>query len=324
MTGRSPFRIGLGLLVFSCAVGSFPCGPSFLQAQDPGGTLDVRVVEFASDPQPANFGEPFDLRLRLRFAPGTRAVLGDTLVPTDGSSSAGPGRWTEESGPGDSLDIRASYPVLAFRSGRVELPWLPMVLQPEGGELLLPLGAVEVAPLEELAGAEGELRPRPLADVLGGNWSAWALAAVALVVVGVGFLAWVAASAWRFRRPGPGAGGPVGVASSARVRALEGLERLRARGWLEEGRMREFYTEATGVLRGYVEEVESRWPTSLTSSELIARFRDRWGDEAVEHLGPVVARAERAKFGDLHPDPDVAERDRTVIRDWIRSHPETR
>ena len=157
------------------------------RAQSPNLPSDVRLVGFTVEPEAPEFGEVFDLRITVRIRPGVVAFLPDTLVPGDASFSAGSGDWSETFGPADSVDIQTSYPVMGFLSGPVELPWLELWTRPatagEGGgarpasdlvdagpvlgdelqPILISVGATEIVPLSELAGAAGDLFPRPAA-----------------------------------------------------------------------------------------------------------------------------------------------------------------
>ena len=102
------------------------------RAQSPDLPSDVRLVGFTVEPEGPEFGQVFDLRVTVRIGPGLIAFLPDTLVAGDASASAGSGDWSETSGPADSVDIQASYPVMGFLSGVVELPSLELWTRPAG------------------------------------------------------------------------------------------------------------------------------------------------------------------------------------------------
>jgi uncharacterized protein YbjT (DUF2867 family) len=76
------------------------------------------------------------------------------------------------------------------------------------------------------------------------------------------------------------------------------------------------------VLRQLSEVEEPGWSRALTSTELVDRIRERWGDGRVAKLSPAIWAAERVKFGDHRPGPEVAEADWAAVRDWIRELPE--
>ena len=322
------------------ALGAIAVGGA--RAQSPEAPSGARLVAFTMEPGAPEFAEVFELRLTVRVAPGIVAFLPDTLLPARASVSAGLGSWTESAGPADSVDLRATYPVMAFLNGGVELPslelWTRSALAGEAGgaratsdlrdggsggdglqRVLMPVGGTQIKPLQEMAeAASGGLLPRPAADVLGGQWSIWLLSAIGVVAIAAAFLAWLLVTRWRAARAGAEATGT----RSPRDEALHELDRIRGLGWHTDGRIVDFYDATTGVLRRFSGEEVPDWSIALTSSELVARFRDRWGPGSVEALGSVVWAAERVKFGALRPPGEAAEGHWKTIRHWIEGRPE--
>jgi hypothetical protein len=101
------------------------------------------------------------------------------------------------------------------------------------------------------------------------------------------------------------------------------LDRIRDLGWHTNGRIVDFYDATTGVLRHYAERRDpTRWRTALTSTELLARLRERAGPAAVEPLDSTVWTAECVKFGGREPGAEAAEKDWSTVRDWIANEGE--
>jgi hypothetical protein len=183
---------------------------------------------------------------------------------------------------------------------------------------VLEIGGVLVQVPAEMAGREAAIEPRPPADVLGGEFSPWLIAAVLVGVLALVALGWILLSGgWSAPAEASIHGG------SPRAEALHELERVLALGWHTDGRVDEFYDATTNVLRRLSEQEEPDWSRALTSSELVARIEGRWGAGAVTRLRPTVWSAERVKFGTDRPDAAAAEHDWTVVRDWIRELPES-
>lgn len=295
----------------------------------------ARIVAFTNEPREPEFGEVFQLEVQVRVSPDVVVFLSDTMVDAASSVSAGPGSWTVTVGATDSLDIRATYPVMGFLPGGVELPFVEMWTRAAGPDetpgvrasvelpeaeraspdverALLYLGGVFVMPPSEMVGDDAILEPRPPADVMGGDRSAWLVAAFVILGIAGAVVAW-----WVLRaRLGAGTAGPVEL--SPRDEALRELDRIRQLGWHTNGRVADFYDATTGVLRQYAErEKPSEWRTALTSTELLGRLRRRWGGEAIEPLGDTVWTAECVKFGGRRPDAEAAEVDWSRVRDWI-------
>jgi hypothetical protein len=317
------------------AFGLVAVGGARAQSVDP--TSEARVVGFTVDPVRPEFGEVFDLTITFRIGPGVVAFLPETLVPGDAAFSAGAGMWSEAAAPVDSVDIRASYPVMGLMDGQVRLPSLELWTRPVGsGEsggarpasdfedagtaigsdfrrVVIPIGALEIVPLVELDAAGDDLFPRPAADVLGGQYGIWFLPTLGATALAMILLAWVLVSRRRLANQADSEEGE----HSARSLALLELDRIRSLGWHTQGLMTEFYDASTGVLRRFSGQEEAQWGIALTSSELIERLRGRWGSSSVEDLGSAVSVAEWVKFGGHRSEAGLAESHWTTIRDWI-------
>ena len=313
-----------------------------LSAQAP--SPPVRLVSFLADPREPEFGAVYQLTLTVRAAPETVVFFPDTLIPSDVSFSADAATWTTEPGPADSLDIRATFPVMSFGGGGVWLPFLELWTEPapareragarpasaldaepsarervEGH--LLTLGGVPILPHSGLSSVDGAPAPRPPADVMGGRWSPWALAAAWLSALAAAYLLWTLAGSRRNARRLVGL--PIGFLASARADALHELDRIRAEGWHANGRVADFYDATTGVLRRFSASEEPEAPLALTSTELLGRLGDRWGADRAGVLTEAIATAEGAKFGGHRPGAATAEGHWNAVRAWIEEMPES-
>ncbi len=317
-------------------------GPASGLAQTPGAVEslpDARVVQVRHEPDRPGFGEAFLLEVTLRVGSRVVAFLPDTLIPTETAESAGLGGWRSIDAPGDSIDVVATYPVIGFREGLVEYPWMELGFEARPGEgappiralaefgesefgrpptWLLRLGGLDVGPLEPLEAEGFGASPRPPADVLGSAWSVWRALAVGIFsmmgAVGLGL-----AARWAWVRANRVEEGP---RLSARDEALQELERIRTLGRHRNGHLDEFYASTGDALRRFVGALEPDWGLHLTSSELMDEVVEHWGTSGDGTLVPVIQGGERVKFGRDRPDPERAERDWAAVRDWIRERPE--
>jgi hypothetical protein len=310
----------------------------------------VRLVAFTNEPREPELGEVFALNLQLRLAPGVVAFFPDTLLPAPDAVSAGPGMWELGLAPADSVDVRATYPVIGLDPGGVLLPSLEVWTRPaapgeEGGprtiaslasgagsgrgdpvdpatvvgleRTVVPIGGALIMPLRAMTeAADAGLVPRPPADVLGGRWSPWLAAAVGVALAALALVSWLFLAGRR-----PSTVGPI-TRLSPRAEALGELDRLRSLGWHANGRVVEFYDSTTGVLRRFAERTAEGCGAFLTSTELLGRLMERWGADRVAALRDAVWSAERVKFGSHRPEPPVAEADWATVRGWIADLPE--
>jgi hypothetical protein len=191
---------------------------------------------------------------------------------------------------------------------------------PEGLQrVTIPIGLIQVTPLQELSRAGDSTSPRPPADVLVRQWSVWlALAAALTAAAGLGATGAVLARVRERRRQRP-----VGLPRlSSRREALQELDRVRALGWHREGKLAEFYAATTDVLRRFSEQREPELGAALTSSELLDEIRSRWGAAPAAGIASVIPPAERAKFGRHRPGPEDAEAHWAAVRAWIEKMPD--
>jgi hypothetical protein len=330
------------LLVWSLLAGGFGAASPAAAAATYQEPPPVRLVAFTNEPMEPEFGEVFDLNLSLRFAPDVVAFVPDTLLPDVHAFSAGPGHWAVTSTSGDSIDVQATYPVMGLLTGGVQLPWLEILSRPAAsGEAPGPRPASELDALgdtgraalrrtvvelggalilvpKEMQGEEASIDPHPPADVLGGEWSRWLLAAAGVSIAALLVVAGMLVAARRARARA----GSLAVAADPRAEALRELDRLLELGWHENGHTPDFYDATTGVLRRLSEAEEPEWRRALTSTELVGRMEERWGVGPVAKVRPAIWAAERVKFGTLRPPPATAEADWAAVRDWIRELPE--
>lgn len=303
-------------------------GPTGQPPPVDGRLSGTRVLELRVEPESPVFGEVFRVHVTIRVPRRSDLTLLDTLGSSNFFRSAGPGTWTEEEAPGDSLDVRAVFPVLPFRDGLRQLPGL---LVEHGGAGAAPgldsppervaLGSVEVRPMAGFGPQGSGGPPRPPADVVGGSWSIWMILAAGTILLGVLGLARSLLKGG-FGRAREAVSPPVeGTGALGRDEALRRLDEIRDAGWHRNGRIDDFYRASTDTLRRFVEGTDPAWNASLTSSELLDRAADRWGPSRLVRLPTTVERAEWVKFGGARPDPEDAEEDWTVIRNWIREAP---
>jgi hypothetical protein len=336
-------RTGRGLPILLALLTTTPTALAARQAPAVWQTPSARLVSFTNEPTEPEFGEVFKLTLTVRLAPGVVVFFPDTLLAATSSFSAGKGSWNTTPAPADSIDVRATYPVMGLMNGGVELPSLELWARPAGpGEspgprptsdlpppasaataglerAVIPVGGALIIPLREMAAAEVALTPRPAADVEGRQWSAGLAVAIGLLVVAASLLVWLLATSRKGAEPH--ATEPLPPALT-RADALRELDRIREMGWHANGRIVDFYDATTGVLRRYTEQEEPEWRTALTSSELVERLRGRWGRGAVDELGSAVWAAERVKFGEYRPGSEAAENHWATVRDWVAHTPQ--
>lgn len=84
--------------------------------------------------------------------------------------------------------------------------------------------------------------------------------------------------------------------------ALESLEGLKSRKLWQNGRIKEYYSELTDILRIYIEEQLSIPAIEMTTDEILGAFVDKNGGKGlVNRLGQILTTADLAKFAKAQP-----------------------
>ena len=295
-------------------------------------------------------GDVFELSVDLGVPPGSAVYFPDTLPVVFGMESFRPVSWSAEP-VADGAALTLTYPLIAFEVGLAPVPGLDVFIGPGAGVsgASLPGGSVVgswsdvetgtvartsltraavprqiawVASVLLLEDIDGELEPRPPADVVGADWDRSSV--VAILALSALLLAVVGSVAMRLLAAGRAEEEPLETAprvDPARVRwqqALDELDRILALGLHTDGRTADFYAQSSGVLRSYVEGFDTEWGPSLTSSELMARLEATTNGSAPE-LYVSMGTAEVVKFGLLRPDAVTAESHWQALRSWVHT-----
>lgn len=100
------------------------------------------------------------------------------------------------------------------------------------------------------------------------------------------------------------------VSQTAHDGALAALGELRAKGYLGNGRVREYYIELSDIMRGYVETRLAFTASCMTTEELRVALSDSFVLSAGQKrlLGGFLADCDMVKFAGYLPERSEAER----------------
>ena len=200
-----------------------------------------------------------------------------------------------------------------------------VISTPEGlhWEVPFPFVALEV----ESALQPGERDPRPLKDDALARWPAparrilpWILAGLALLAAAAVAIRRVLASPKTFFRPAPPPPPPHRV-------ALDAIDALRARGWIEAGNAEPFYVELSSIVRAYVEGRFGLRAPERTTEEFIREAAASGQLEPAhrERVAGFLEQSDLVKFarhvpgaGDMRHALDSALR---LVRDTMPAEP---
>ena len=112
----------------------------------------------------------------------------------------------------------------------------------------------------------------------------------------------------------------------AHERALLEWERLKAKGFLEARKIKEFYSELANILRRYVERSLEIETLELTTPEIMAALKEKnFREDALEKSRGLLENADLVKFAKFFPPRSLADElaeDLLRIIDWTRPAPQ--
>lgn len=292
-------------------------------AQEPSPVPSRVQVATGAAPDTVTVGDPFQALVRVVAATGSRVEF--PPLPTGANALELRDSLRVVTGSDPAAGVLAIYPLVAWRTGSLAVPPLPV-------RVTLPDGTAEVYRVtlrlpwvrSVLPPEPAEVEPRGAKDVLDAERaSAWWALLLALALLLVTLAAYVL---WR-RRAAEAA--PLSPPLSPRAQALATLDRARALRPTDAGEWKPFFSLLSGALRAYLAALSPHWSEDLTTRELLrALENDRRAGAQLRTLHSVLNLADRVKFARYNPHAEEAEEAWIAARQWIesfepteRSHP---
>jgi hypothetical protein len=256
-------------------------------------------------PDTVTVGDVFLAAIRVRVAAGESVAFPDALEAGEAVDAAGRREIRVDSAEGGERILTAVYPLAAWRPGVVELGAARVGYATEAGvttvDVRFPAAVVRSVLPADTAG----IAPMPAKDVLGGERVWWPLLLMLLAGLAVAALC-----LWWWRRRRSAAAMALVPRVPPRQAALSALDRARAAGLVEAGRLKEFYSLVTNAVRHYVAALHGGWGEDLTTPELAARMTGHDCDDEAAALSALLQRADLVKFARQHVTSGQ------VIADW--------
>lgn len=136
------------------------------------------------------------------------------------------------------------------------------------------------------------------------GWSPWWWLLAVFILVSLG--TWL----WKTRKrqiEGP----PPPPPEPADVRALRRLQELMATGWVEAGKIKEFYSGISDIVRGYLEDAFKTPALERTTVEILRQLRKRTELTSVAQaeVQQLLESCDLVKFAKFRPEADEALKD---------------
>jgi hypothetical protein len=145
-------------------------------------------------------------------------------------------------------------------------------------------------------------------------WSPWwwLLAVILLALFGFGL--------WQTRKrviEGP----PPPPPEPSDLKALRRLQELLATGWIETGKIKEFYSGLSDIVRTYLEEVFKAQALERTTAEIMRQMRKKSDvtNAALSELQTLLDGCDLVKFAKFRPDAEEALRDHASALRFIEA-----
>jgi hypothetical protein len=214
--------------------------------------------------------------------------------------------------------------ITSWDSGYWAIPPFTFVINGDSMEtapLLLTVNTVEVDTTKAFRDIKGIYTvPFSLLDWLRDNWP-WIAGGIAAVAILTGLLIFLYR---RSRRPKT----PVPVAEPQQplhIRTLLALEALGQKKLWEQGKIKEYQSELTDILRGYVEERYNVRAMEQTTDELLAALRlSSMPTPAREQLSQVLRLADMVKFAKWQTVPSENEQAMAAAIKLVQETADTR
>lgn len=142
------------------------------------------------------------------------------------------------------------------------------------------------------------------------GWAGLLIAIALLAAAGVYF--------WLRRRPAAATPPPIPRLPAWQT-ALEAIARLERDDYIRQGRVKEFYSGLSGIIRGYIEErFELRAP-EMTTEEFMdaARRSERLTPVQKDFLSSFLNASDMVKFARFQPDPSDMRRALDLARAFV-------
>ena len=269
------------------------------------GRLDVKL-----EPRRATVGDPMELTVTLNVQddvsviwPNAADLAPAEIIRTD-TLDAGTGRRS----------IR--YTIALFELGQVELPELPVVIN-ETDTLRAELGTVEIVsvlnPEDSLADI---LDIRPPVKMAWRFEDIWPYLLLAIVIIGV-----ILVAVWLWKRVGRGQAGKSVWTSPPRPPyevAMDKLFALKEKKLWQNGKLKEYYSELTQILKEYIGARYRFNAPELTTEELLSD-RSRWNVMDVDYnrVKWILTSADLVKFARHKTEPNENLQNYDRARDFV-------
>jgi hypothetical protein len=264
------------------------------------GNIAAPSVQAQVEPGTAKLGDLITLNVRVTH-PQALIVDAPTFAKNLGTFEVyASTRLASETNADQAVD-RFQASLQNFTTGQQVLPGLEVPYRdPMGTAHFLKTLELTVTIEEVPAGPKDKEGIRGIKGVVGPTaWSPWWWALLAVIVVGVGVYAWM-------RRKKIIQGPPPPPPVPADIAALEKLHQLEQTDWLSSGKIKEYYSAVSDIVREYLEKGFGVQALERTTGELMRDLRKKSEiptDKQIE-LRELLDESDLVKFAKFRPEAE--------------------
>jgi hypothetical protein len=268
----------------------------------PNDSAESPSVQAEVNPSTATLGDVLTLKLRVNY-PNGYTVAPPVFDKNLGTFEVRASTQLPAQVEGPRTIARFEAALQNFTTGPQLLPGLELPYQDiEGHSHVLKTPALTVTLQNVPAGPKDKGDIRGIKGVVGPvAWSPWWWAVALFLLAALCLLLW-------HKRKRALAGPPPPPPIPADREALARLQELRASGWLEAGKLKEFYSRLSDIVRAYIEKGFDVPALERTTAELMRDLRRRAvlsADRLIE-LQTLLDECDLVKFAKYRPETQEA------------------
>lgn len=276
------------------------------------------IVSAAIDSTAIYIGDQTDMHLRATLEPTEQASLpryGETLI--DGIEIVERTNVDTTVLQDGRVQLNQTLTLTAFSDSLFFIPPQPFV---SGEDTLwsdgMSLNVIQPFEIDTTL-AITDIKPLQRAPIWWWGIIRWVLLAIGCILLGIG--AWYFIK-WAMHRK---KGGELQLAEvekrPAEEVALEKLDKIKAEKIWQEGKVKEYHTELTDVIREYIGRRYEVKSTEKTSDETLRELKPLMGEqkELFERLRKMLSLADLVKFAKWHTTPDENESALLTAYDFV-------
>ncbi len=265
--------------------------------------LEVPSVQAQAEPQSAKLGDLVTLRINVSH-PSALGVDPPALPKELGTFEVYASTRMPSEVAGDKSIDHFQAVLQNFTTGQQVIPGIDVPYKDPLGKMATVKTPPITVTIQEVApGPKDKGDIRGIKGVIGPTaWSPWWWLVPILLVVGLGLIFW-------HKRKRALAGPPPPPPIPADITAMEKLKTLGETDWPNTGRIKEFYSAISDILREYLEKGFQVSALERTTSEILRDLRKATEitTESQLQLRELLDASDLVKFAKFRPDPSEAK-----------------